>query len=160
MKTGQNIRSASLLLWIGFVLAISFMEAWLKFQAPGITLALGLGIGKLVFGALNKVEWFFALIILVSQLMPMRKIRLRYFLPVGLAIVILILETLLLLPLLDARAGIVIAGGHPQPSLLHFYYIAAELLKVGLLALAAVQSLNGNCDAQKIIESRITSPKI
>jgi len=35
--------------WIGFVCAISFMEAWLKFRAPGITVPLGLGIGRLVF---------------------------------------------------------------------------------------------------------------
>ena len=42
--------------WLGFVLGISFLEAPLKFRAPGITRELGLGIGKLVFGALNKVE--------------------------------------------------------------------------------------------------------
>jgi len=44
---------------MGFVLSISFMEAWLKFQAEGVTQAIGLSIGRLVFGALNKVEWFF-----------------------------------------------------------------------------------------------------
>ena len=53
-------------LWIGFVCAISFMEAWLKFRAPGITLPLGLGIGRLVFNALNKVEWIFALVIITN----------------------------------------------------------------------------------------------
>ena len=52
-------------LWIGFVCAISFMEAWLKFRAPGITRPLGLGIGRLVFKALNKVEWFFAFVLVV-----------------------------------------------------------------------------------------------
>jgi hypothetical protein len=41
-------------LWIGFVCAISFMEAWLKFRAPGIMLPLGLCIGKLVFNALKN----------------------------------------------------------------------------------------------------------
>ncbi|MDY0090288.1 MAG: hypothetical protein RBR78_07970, partial [Flavobacteriaceae bacterium] len=51
-------------LWIGFVCAISFMEAWLKFRAPGVTIPLGLGIGRLVFNALNKVEWIFATAIL------------------------------------------------------------------------------------------------
>ncbi|HQO86046.1 MAG TPA: hypothetical protein PKX84_00190, partial [Bacteroidia bacterium] len=47
-------------LWIGFVSAISFMEAWLKFRAPGITIPLGLGIGRLVFNVLNKIEWVLA----------------------------------------------------------------------------------------------------
>ncbi len=53
-------------LWIGFVCAISFMEAWLKFQAPGVTLAVGLGIGQLVFALLNKVEWVFASTVLIT----------------------------------------------------------------------------------------------
>jgi hypothetical protein len=35
--------------WLGMVLAISFLEAPLKFRAPGVTLAVGLGIDRLVF---------------------------------------------------------------------------------------------------------------
>ena len=27
----------SIFLWIGFVCAISFLEAWLKFRAPGVS---------------------------------------------------------------------------------------------------------------------------
>jgi len=54
-------------LWLGFVLSISFMEAWLKFQAEGVTQVIGLSIGKLVFGALNKVEIFFLILLLVSS---------------------------------------------------------------------------------------------
>lgn len=50
----QPVALACLLTWIGFVCAISFLEAWLQFQTPGVTLPIGLGIGKLVFGALNK----------------------------------------------------------------------------------------------------------
>ena len=42
-------------IWLGMVLAIS-IEAPLKFRAPGITLPLGLGIGRLVFRALNTAE--------------------------------------------------------------------------------------------------------
>ena len=57
---------ASVFLWIGFVGAISFMEAWLKFQVPTLTLSVGLGIGKLVFNALNKVELVLAIIILLA----------------------------------------------------------------------------------------------
>jgi len=40
--------------WLGMILGISFLEAPLKFQAPNMTLVLGLGVGKLVFSALNK----------------------------------------------------------------------------------------------------------
>lgn len=58
----------SIFLWIGFVCAISFMEAWVKFRAPGVTLPLGLGIGSLVFKALNKAEWVFAILMAVGPI--------------------------------------------------------------------------------------------
>ena len=52
--------------WLGMVLAISFLEAPLKFRAPGITLALGLGIGRLVFAALNRVEVVLAAVVVLG----------------------------------------------------------------------------------------------
>ena len=50
--------------WCGMVLAIA-VEAPLKFKAPGITRELGLGIGKLVFSALNSAELALAAAVLV-----------------------------------------------------------------------------------------------
>jgi hypothetical protein len=50
------IGTAVVFVWPGMVLAISFLEAPLKLRAPGVTLAIGLGIGRLVFRALNLVE--------------------------------------------------------------------------------------------------------
>jgi hypothetical protein len=38
------------------VVAISLLEAPIKFRAPGVTLPVGLDIGRLVFKALNVVE--------------------------------------------------------------------------------------------------------
>src|SRR5580698_8904874 len=52
--------------WLGMVLAISFLEAPLKFRAPGVTVRIGLGIGRLVFRALNTVEVGFAVVVLVA----------------------------------------------------------------------------------------------
>jgi len=46
--------------WLGKVLATSFLEAPLKFRAPDVSLRIGLGIGRLVFRALNIVEACFA----------------------------------------------------------------------------------------------------
>lgn len=43
-------------IWLGMVLAISFLETPLKFRAPGITVPLGLGVGRLIFRALNAAE--------------------------------------------------------------------------------------------------------
>ena len=49
------------------VLAISFLEAPLEFCAPGVTFALGLGIGRIVFAALNRAEVVLALAILLAD---------------------------------------------------------------------------------------------
>jgi hypothetical protein len=43
-------------LWLGFVLAISGMEAWLKFRAPFCPRPFALDIGRTIFPALNSVE--------------------------------------------------------------------------------------------------------
>ena len=47
------------------VLAISFLETPLKFHAPGVDLRVGLGIGRLVFRALNTVEAVLAALLTV-----------------------------------------------------------------------------------------------
>jgi MFS family permease len=45
---------------------ISFLEAPLKFRAPGVTPRLGLGIGRVVFRALNRVELALLVVALVA----------------------------------------------------------------------------------------------
>ena len=119
-------------LWIGFVCAISFMEAWLKFRAPGVTLPIGLGIGRLVFSALNKVEWVFAVAILMSLVGSVRWFSpnaVLMYVPLGL----LLLQTFWLLPALGMRAEMHIQGQPPASSGLHIYYVAAEVIKVSCL---------------------------
>lgn len=43
-------------IWFGMIVAMTFIEMPRKFRAPGMTHALGVGIGRLVFKALNLVE--------------------------------------------------------------------------------------------------------
>ncbi|MBC8769763.1 hypothetical protein H4O18_17315 [Arenibacter sp. BSSL-BM3] len=124
---------ASVFLWIGFVGAISFMEAWLKFQEPTLTLSVGLGIGKLVFNALNKVELVLATIILLTLYRTSKKIFLWRNLFFLIPLAILIFQTLILLPILDARA-IAIIENNPVPiSNAHLYYVGLEVVKVTTL---------------------------
>lgn len=119
-------------LWIGFVGAISFMEAWLKFRAPGVTIPLGLGIGRLVFTALNIVEWVFVLAVTSDLLW--RDFNLRWMhLWILIPIVLLIAQSFWLLPALDTRAEMHIQGLEVPPSSLHFVYVALEVLKVSAL---------------------------
>lgn len=131
-KVKYPVAIVSVFLWIGFVCAISFMEAWLKFRAPGVTLPIGLGIGRLVFSTLNKVEWVFAVAILVSlggsvRWFPPNAVLM--YIPLGL----LLLQTFWLLPALGIRAEMHIQGQPPASSGLHVYYLAAEVIKVSCL---------------------------
>ena len=122
-------------LWIGFVCAISFMEAWLKFRAPGITVPLGLGIGRIVFSALNKVEWVLSIVILVNLFFPsgykFSSISIAYFV----TLLLLVIQTAWLLPALDIRAELHIRGEIVPPSNLHFYYVGMEAVKVICLSI-------------------------
>jgi len=134
-KTAYPVSIATIFIWAGFVGAISFMESWLKFQASGITLSLGLGIGKLVFGALNIMEWIFALFILVEILIKQRQIFHKGNSLFFLVLAIVALETFWLLPALDHRAELVIAGHNLDESYLHFYYVGFEIIKLVSLLL-------------------------
>jgi hypothetical protein len=124
------IAVVSVFMWIGFVCAISFMEARLKFQAPGITLPLGLGIGRLVFSMLNKIEWVFAIAIVVQLVIHKARLLSAKTVTFLLPLTLLFIQTLWLLPALDARAEMYIQNTIPPASNLHFYYAGAEVIKV------------------------------
>ena len=68
MTAALGVQIAAVFTWLGMVLAISFLEAPLKFRAPGITIPLGVGIGRLVFRALNIAEAVLWLAVLAGVL--------------------------------------------------------------------------------------------
>jgi hypothetical protein len=119
-------------IWFGMIAAISFMEAPLKFQAPGITLPLGLGIGRLIFFALNKIEIVLAALFLLSMFGARRLGRAAFVIFSCIAL-ILVAETAWLLPALDIRAEQVIAGTAEPFSNLHLFYIGFDAVKLILL---------------------------
>ncbi len=121
----------ALLVWAGMVAGISFIEAPVKFTAPQVTLAIGLGIGRLVFSWLNKFELVFGVLVIFG--LYVNQASFRIWLPVLLLSFVLMLQTTWLLPALDTRALQIIAGKVPGPSNLHFVYVTLEIFKVGLL---------------------------
>lgn len=129
---------ASVFIWIGLVSAISFMEAWLKFKAPGITLPLGLGIGKIVFNALNKVEWTLSIVVLLNLILARAELftfaNSAYFV----AVIILTIQTFLLLPKLNSRADLYISNQTVPESNIHLFYVVLEIMKVICLFIYAV----------------------
>lgn len=130
------------LIWAGMLLGISFLEAPVKFTAPSLTLSVGLDVGRHVFQAFNKVEIVFgtlALILLLrTELTFLNKSLFATIL------IMLLLQCFWLLPALDERALIIIAGGTPVgESSLHNWYILFDTLKVIGLIVIGVKSITG-----------------
>ena len=124
--------------WFGALGAISFMEAPLKFTAPNVTLELGLGIGRVVFQTLNKIEIALAALLILSFVFARPKTKSPVYLFGGVAL-LLALETVWLLPILDARAGQIIGGNAPAASSLHIVYIVFDAVKfISLFVLGAI----------------------
>ncbi len=132
------IRGITAIFWLGFFMAISFLETPLKFTAPGLSMAQGLQIGRIVFGALNRCEWVFLAIVLLTSLAKGTTRKIFYL--VLTVSVILILETLWLLPVLDVHAAMVIKGQQPPGHWEHWVYIILEVIKVPVLLLIGLES--------------------
>ncbi len=132
MTWAAVISVAAVFSWLGMVAGISLLEAPLKFRAPGITLAIGLGIGRLVFAAMGRAEAVLLAATAACAAWVPGHLAGRAALLAVLA-VILAAQYLLLRPALDRRAAVIIAGGQPSRSALHLGYIAAECAKLVLL---------------------------
>ncbi|WP_318279183.1 hypothetical protein [Agrococcus baldri] len=125
--------------WLGLIIGISLIEAPLKFQAPGITIPLGLGIGRLVFGAMNLVEAVLAALLLLAVLRS-RAPRAERILALVLTAVLAV-KALAIRPLMYGTTDAVVAGESEGGSGLHLLYIAADgLLIVGLVVLLVLSA--------------------
>jgi len=117
-------------IWIGMVLGISFLEAPLKFQAPNMTLSLGLGIGKLVFSALNKIEIIFSVITFIWLVVNFNKLTWLAKGSILFVLIIVLIQSLYLLPILNARVEQILQGNEVEKTPHHLYFVFLEILKV------------------------------
>lgn len=118
--------------WLGLIIGLSLLEAPLKFTAPGITLELGLGIGRIMFTALGIAGWVLLALLVLASIVRPRVDRLSAILLGGMGLM-LVLQTVVIRPFLNARSDLVVAGGDPGESILHYAYIAAEGVLIVLL---------------------------
>ena len=138
-QTGAVVAAVSFT-WLGMVLAISFLEAPLKFRAPGVTIPLGLGIGRLVFRALNRVEMVLLVLVLVGVAVAPRPAL------VGTAAALAVLVGVqlgMVRPTLNSRSDRVLAGEELPRSRGHLVYVALEVVKVVLLVALGTVALAG-----------------
>ncbi|MFH8935524.1 hypothetical protein [Streptomyces griseosporeus] len=125
--------------WLGMVLAISFLEAPLKFRAPGVTVRIGLGIGRLVFRALNLAEAVLAAAVIAAVAAggpPGPVIALT-----AAVTAVLLLQLGVVRPRLNRRSDRVLAGEDLPRSRIHLTYVAFEAVKVVLLLALGVSVL-------------------
>src|SRR5690606_15375759 len=107
-STSAAVAGAAVFVWLGMVLAISFLEAPLKFRAPGVTIPLGLGIGRIVFRALNIAEA--ALGVLVVVAVATGGPDTGVIVPTALAVAVLAVQLGVVRPRLNRRSDRVLAG--------------------------------------------------
>eukprot|EP00510_Aplanochytrium_minuta_P001990 CAMPEP_0184019688 /NCGR_PEP_ID=MMETSP0954-20121128/8901_1 /TAXON_ID=627963 /ORGANISM="Aplanochytrium sp, Strain PBS07" /LENGTH=202 /DNA_ID=CAMNT_0026301403 /DNA_START=96 /DNA_END=701 /DNA_ORIENTATION=- len=159
-KASLGFLSATCNIWMGLILGVSGMEAWVKFKAPLLPRHVGFDIGRHVFSALSAVETALA----VTQIHTLYSGGLIYNLdysgvPLLMAAVVL-LQTAILSPKLERLGKIVISeeGSAAEfktakaakafasirqevekkkyvkpPKIIHLSYVILELAKVILL---------------------------
>lgn len=140
------------LVWLSFVVAISFVEAPVKFTALGIAhpikevtseLQHALQIGHAVMHKLNRIEWICCAFswFLVLRI---RIVRTRGSLVLlGAVTAVLAYQTWGLYPVLDERTGQIIAGTLPPETWHHLGFAITEGVKavmLGVLTGAQIQS--------------------
>jgi hypothetical protein len=136
VDAASAVAVAAIFVWLGMVLAISFLEAPLKFRAPGVTLQLGLGIGRLVFRALNVSEAVLAVAVVaafVAHPPPSGAAA-----GAAIALVCLLVQVILVRPRLSRRSDAVLAGAEGPRSHAHLVYVGFEIVKVIALVTAGV----------------------
>lgn len=140
------------IVWLTFIVAISFIEAPAKFEALGIQrtpeavtvpLQNALQIGHVVFHKLNRIEWI-CCGFLWFLMLRIRVVRTRgSVILLGVATAILAWQTFLLYPALDLRVKEILSGTLPPQTWHHTAFVVGEVVKVvglGVLSAAQVQA--------------------
>ena len=134
-QTAKYLLPAIYLIWAGVILGVSFIATPVKFQAPHLTMPVALEVGKATFHLFNRIEWC---VIIAAIMLTALSSKTSQNWPVTIILLsIVMLQTFWLLLVLDVRADEVIAGGTPDPSHYHWFYIMTEVLKLLLAIIAA-----------------------
>jgi hypothetical protein len=122
---------ALILLWAGVLIGVSFLAAPAKFAAASLSLPVAMDVGRQEFATLNLVE--IGLAVLTLALAALARPARGIWIGTAIAALIVAAQTVWLLPLLDARATLIIHGGTPPAAPWHTLYVLAETLKLLVL---------------------------
>lgn len=137
-------------LWLGLLLGVSFLATIAKFSAPSLALPVALDVGRHTFAIFNKVEIVLAALVLLVVLTAART-KLAAIAAL-LAALFVAVESAWLLPLLDERTSIVIAGQQPPPASYHDIFVYLQFAKLAAVgAVAFVMAL-------RLVQPSVSSP--
>ncbi len=137
----MQVAVALIFIWVGFICSISFFESWIKFRAQGVTVPIALSIGKLVFTVLNRIEWVLGISVLIV-LFSSSVTTPTVWIMTATTQLLLLLQTIWLLPALNKRALLRIDGKEILPSKLHVYFVVIEFIKLVTLIIFGFILLN------------------
>jgi hypothetical protein len=132
MRRGARIFLVVLLaVWAGIVIGVSLISTPVKFQAPMLTMAAGLDVGRYTFRLLSEIELGLAAVAIAAAVLA----RPQRLVASALAVVIaaVVVQHYWLLPVLDARVTRILAGEPVRPSSYHTVFAAIEVIKSLLL---------------------------
>lgn len=127
------------LIWFGMTAGVSLLATPVKFSASTLTRPVALDVGRVVFSALNKVAIAALIILLILVRMTGKAKQLWAF--CGILTLILLAQSVWLLPELAARTDLIIAGVEPPASIAHAAYSTLELSKLLVLLTMGLRSL-------------------
>lgn len=118
-------------IWVGLLAGVSFIATPAKFYAPGLSRPVALEIGRTTFAIWNNVEWF----LLTATTLALLEAKAGLFALAGAAVLnlLLLIQSMILLPGLNRRVAAILAGGRPPSSSDHATYIAIDLFKLCIL---------------------------
>lgn len=122
--------------WLGMLIGVSFIATPVKFQAAGLSLPVALEVGQVTFALFSLIEWGVAWILVLAMLVAW-PLHWRHGASLLLCLLV-VLQGLWLLPQLDLRVAVIVAGGSVEPSYHHGAYALVEVVKALLLLVLVV----------------------
>jgi hypothetical protein len=122
--------------WLGLVVGIVFIASWLKYNAFGVSLPVGLSLDKVMFQAMVRVEWVFACAMLADLLLGRAPALMLA--AAALLIALLAIQTFWLQPARYTDSLAVFHGQGDPGAGLRMISTMLEVVKVSLLAVLGI----------------------
>ena len=127
--------------WFGLTAGVSVLATLAKFSAPSLSRPAAIDVGQVTFSALNKTEILMLVLLLILIRASGQAARWWY---VGAVLALIVIaQSVWLLPELSERAAMIAAGTEPPASWLHGAYTSLELAKLGILFVTGFVALAG-----------------